>query len=125
MPLRGRAIAAYVAGCLFFLDGCMGGHHPIYRADLVGSYEAKADTWIGRPSHEAGERLTLRADGTYELTRPSQDRGTPGKVGHWEFTDTGTPEVELDHAGYPVRFNRHAAELVIDDDINARYERLK
>jgi len=91
----------------------------------VGNYEVKALTWIRRPSHEIGERLTLRADGTYEIRMPEQGQSTSIKSGHWEFKDDKIPEVELDHGGYPIKCDRHTVKLVIDDDIDARYEKLK
>ena len=91
----------------------------------MGNYEVKALTWIHRPSHEIGDRLTLRADGIYELRMQGQRESTSVKSGHWEFTDGRIPEVELDHAGYPIKCDGQTVKLVIDDDIDARYQKIK
>jgi hypothetical protein len=106
-------------------SSCTSDHCSIHKADLVGNYEVKALTWIRDPSHEIGERLTLREDGTYELTMPGPSESTSVKSGHWGFTDGPIPEVDLDRAGYPIKCNRDTVKLVIDDDIDARYEKLK
>jgi len=106
------------------VGSCTSDHCSIHRADLVGNYELKSPTWISRPSYEIGERLTLREDGTYERRMPGQGERTSVKSGHWEFTDGRIPEVEFDHGGYPIKCDRHTVKLVIDDDIDARYEKL-
>jgi hypothetical protein len=125
VPLRKSLITATLVVWALLVGSCTSHHCSIHRADLVGNYEVKALTWIRRPSHEVGERLTLRADGTWELRMPRQGESTWVKSGHWELTDDGMPEVQLDHAGYPIKCNRHTVKLVIDDDIDARYEKLK
>ena len=85
--MRKGFITASLVVWMLTIGGCTSHRCSIHRSDLVGNYEVKALTRITRPSHEIGERLTLRADGTYELRIREHDQNTSVKSGHWEFTD--------------------------------------
>lgn len=85
----------------------------------------KSDAASRTPSHQIGDHLKLQDDGTYELDRAS--RSGPGSIitGHWVFTKGDSPTVDLGHAGFPVRLNGDNVELIVNDDVNARFEKSK
>ncbi len=47
------------------------------------------------------------------------------KTGRWYFRDGDPAEVDLDHAGFPVRVERREIRLLIDDDVGIWYAKLK
>lgn len=47
------------------------------------------------------------------------------KTGFWHFSGGDPAEVDLDHAGYPVRVKRDEVRLMVDDDVGIWYAKAK
>lgn len=113
-----------------FMNGCKTVHRSLTREILMGTYVYKSDS-RSRESESRfrsliiGDRLILNNDGKYEIIIDKQSR--PGSVitGHWIWTDGDPAIVYLDHGGYPIELDGKNIRLIIDNDINGRYEKLR
>lgn len=108
-----------------FLGGCRASHQSITSATLVGTYAFKSDAPNRTPSHHIGERLILQSDGTYKLESGEPNEIGAASSGRWVFRDGDPATVYLDHAGYPIESGRDYIRLIVNNDVNARYEKLK
>jgi hypothetical protein len=112
------------------LDGCKSDHRSVTRELVIGTYVYKSDG----PSRESlsqflscpiGVRLILHENGKYELITAEPTK--PGSLitGRWVFRDGDPASVDLDHSDYPIEIHGDIIRLVIDNDVGARYEKLR
>lgn len=93
---------------------------PLRPETFVGDYVYRsADK--GAP-HDP-DRLTLRADGKYILVHMPGGRPGSTEEGTWRLIDGPSPNIALDHAGYPVEINGKKVRLLINDDLGHWYEK--
>jgi hypothetical protein len=94
---------------------------PMDERSLVGDYiyQTQADV-----QHEP-ERLTLRADGRYVLTRGAPGQSQSRREGAWRLILKDPPDVALDDAGYPIQMNGSEIRLLINDDLGQWYAKVK
>ena len=109
---------------IVLLSGCTASHQEITSATLVGTYVFRSDAPQYTPEYRIGERLTLHADGTYVL-ESGEGNETIVKSGRWVFRDGDPPTVDLDHSGYPIELRSKGVRLIVNDDVDARYEKTK
>jgi hypothetical protein len=98
---------------------------PITRIALVGTYVYKSEDPEGKVSDHRWDRLTLQADGTYDLVQGGPTKATSEKTGVWTFTGGDPAQIMLDHAGYPVRVKSGEVRLMIDYDTGIWYAKAK
>jgi C-terminal lipocalin-like domain len=111
-----------VAGC--FLTGC-GPTRPVTRDVVVGGYTYVSNDPENRPRDHEWDRLTLQADGKYDLVQGGPTKVKSEKTGTWTFTGGDPAQVMLDHAGYPVRVKSGEVRLMIDFDTGIWYAKTK
>lgn len=102
------------------LGGCTS-QPPVSRQALVGNYVYKSQDPEGKPSDHEWDRLTLQADGKFDLVQGGPTKPKSEKTGLWTFTGGDPAEVMLDHAGYPVRVKSGQVRLMIDYDTGIWY----
>jgi hypothetical protein len=107
------------------LAGCHTNQPPVTRETLVGSYVYKSEDPEGRATDHEWDHLTLRADGHYELVQGGPTKAKSEKTGFWRFYGGDRPEVDLDHAGYPIQAKGSEIRLLIDNDVGIWYEKVK
>jgi hypothetical protein len=107
------------------MSGSHSTHPQITRDVLVGSYVYKSEDPENRPSDHEWDLLTLLPDGKYDLVQGGPTKPRSERTGRWHFYDGDPAEVDLDHAGYPVRMQRGEIRLVIDDDVGIWYDKTK
>ena len=89
---------------------------------FVGGYVYKSvDTSVDRATDHELDRLTLQADGKYVLVQGGSTKVRSEKGGVWHLVGGDRPNVELDHAGYPIQMKRAEIRLVINDDLGEWY----
>jgi hypothetical protein len=98
---------------------------PITRNALVGTYVYKSEDPEGKSSDHQWDRLTLQADGKYDLVQGGPTRAKSDKTGRWTFTGGDPAQLMLDHAGYPVRVKSGEVRLMIDYDTGIWYSKSK
>ena len=118
MKLKLRLTMLMVAGC--FLSGC-GPTRPVTRDVLVGGYTYVSNAPENRPRDHEWDHLTLQADGKYDLVQGGPTKVKSEMTGTWTFTAGDSPQVMLDHAGYPVRVKSGEVRLMIDFDTGVWY----
>lgn len=91
----------------------------------MGSYAYQSQDPEGKPTDHEFDHLTLRADGKYDLVQGGPTKAKSEKTGLWHFTGGDPAEVDLDHAGYPVRVKRGKVRLMIDYDIGIWFAKTK
>lgn len=114
---------ATLACCL--LVGCRTAHPTLTRETLVGNY-----TYISQDPEEKMtdhnlDHLVLQSDGKYDLVQGGSTKEVSEKKGLWNFYDGNPPEINLDHAGYPVQIKGNEIRLLIDDDLGIWYAKTK
>jgi hypothetical protein len=93
---------------------------------LVGSYVYRSvDTSVDKPTDHQFDRLTLKADGTYDLVQGGSTKARSEKTGQWTIQPGDPPNVLLDHAGYPIQKKKGEVRLLINDDLGEWYVRAK
>ena len=122
MKLRFRPVILTLTSCL--LAGCAG-EPPITREALIGSYIYKSRDPEGEASEHEWDRLTLEADGKYDLVQGGPAKARSERTGFWNFTGGDPSQVLLDHAGYPVRVEHGEVRLLIDDDVGIWYAKAR
>ena len=122
MPLiikpRVQSLMLTLMACV--LGGCTS-QPPVSRQVLVGNYVYKSQDPEGKPSDHEWDRLTLQADGRYDLVQGGPTKPKSEKTGLWSFTGGDPAEVMLDHAGYPVHVKSGQVRLMIDYDTGIWY----
>jgi hypothetical protein len=91
----------------------------------VGSYVYKSEDPEGKASDHEWDRLTLQADGKYDLVEGGPTKPKTEKTGIWQFYGGDPAEVDLDHSGYPVRVKGGEVRLMIDYDTGIWYSKSK
>ena len=128
MPLRTPRIAAFFLFAVVLIEGCSSGHQGVTNSMLPGAYTFESDAPISVPPSKneprLGDELILQGDGTYRIERRNRSEELV-LSGHWRLSDGNPSTVYLDHAGYPVRLQDGNVRLVVNDDVDARYEKLK
>jgi hypothetical protein len=99
---------------------------PSNRQSFVGNYVYKSvDTSVDKATDHELDRLTLQADGKYDLVQGGSTKARSEKVGVWHMVGGDRPNVELDHYGYPIQMKRDEIRLVINDDLGEWYVKSK
>lgn len=109
--MRAVLCRSLLACCV--LAGCTA-QPPVTRDALVGTYVYKSEDPEGKPTDHEWDRLTLQADGKYDLVQGGPTKPKSEKTGLWHFSGGDPAEVDLDHSGYPVRVKRGEVRLMID-----------
>jgi hypothetical protein len=126
MPLSGgprvQSLMLTLIACLF--AGCTS-EPLISRQALVGNYVYKSQDPEGKASDHEWDRLTLDADGKYDLVQGGPTKTKSEKTGSWSFTGGDPAQVMLDHAGYPIRVKGSEVRLMIDYDTGIWYAKSK
>ncbi len=122
MKLRFRSLMLTLTACA--LIGCTS-QPPVARQALIGSYVYKSQDPEGKASNHEWDRLTLQADGKYDLVQGGPTKAQSEKTGFWTFTGGDPAQVTLDHAGYPVRVKSCEVRLMIDYDTGIWYAKIK
>jgi hypothetical protein len=105
-----------------FLGGCRASHQRVTRITLVGTYVFKSDDPRWAPYH-IGESLILHDNGTYEFESDQRNDNNPPSKGRWVFYEGEPAELLLEHSEYPIKLERDKVQLLVDDDIDARFEK--
>jgi hypothetical protein len=124
VPLRFSSPLNCFLFTMVLLSGCRASHQNITSATLVGTYVFKSDAPNRTPSHRIGERLTLHGDGTYIL-KSGEGNASVVNSGRWVFRDGDPATIDLDHAGYPIELRSEGVRLIVNNDVDARYEKTK
>ena len=106
------------------LTGCQTDHAiPMDRQAYVGTYAYKStDTSFDKPTDHELDRLVLKPDGKYLLVQGGSTKPKAETEGVWNLVNgTQQPNIELDHAGYPVRMKGDEIRLLINDDLGEWY----
>jgi hypothetical protein len=106
------------------LDGCTA-QPPATRDALVGNYLYVSEDPENRQTDHDWDRLTLQADGKYELVQGGSTKSKSDQIGAWSLSSGEAPQVLLDHAGFPVSVKRGKIRLLIDSDVGTWYEKDK
>lgn len=115
-----------LGSCL--LTGCRTDHAiSMDRQSYVGTYAYKSmDTSVDKPTDHELDRLVLKADGKYLLVQGGSTKAKSETEGAWHLVNgTQQPNIELDHAGYPVRVEGGEIRLLINDDLGECYAKAK
>lgn len=128
MPLKILSIAIPVLLAAVLLNSCNDGRRRVSEAVLLGTYTFKSDAPISVPASQGeprlGDHLILSSDGTY-IIEGRQPRGAIMARGKWRLRKGNPSTVELDHAVYPVEFREREVRLIVNDDVDARYEQIR
>ncbi len=121
--MRTISFPIFILFAIALLNACRATHQHVTREILVGAYVFECDAPSRTPSHQIGERLRLQNDGMYELDHGGQSGSEAVITGRWTFRNGNPPTIYLDHAGFPVDSDGGNIRLVVNDDVNARYEK--
>jgi len=122
VPLRFSSLLSCFLFMVVLLSGCRASYQNMTSATLVGTYVFRSDASHWTPLHRIGERLSLHGDGTYVL-ESGEGNASMVSSGSWVFRDGDPPTVYLDHAGYPIEFGSKGVRLIVNNDVDARYEK--
>lgn len=103
------------------LVGCRTTQPPATREALVGNYIYVSNDPENKPTDHDLEHLTLRSDGTYDLTQGGSTKAITDRNGVWRIVPGDPPDVELDDAGYPIEIKGEEVRLMIDYDVGIWY----
>jgi hypothetical protein len=120
-----RFASAAICGFGLALVACHSRQPPITYNALVGTYVYNSHDPENRPTDHEWDRLTLSPDGKYDLVQGAPTKTKSDKTGRGYFREGEPAEVELDHAGFPIRVERGEIRLVIDDDVGIWYLKQK
>jgi hypothetical protein len=93
----------------------------VTRETLVGNYIYKSQDPEEKMTDHNLDHLVLQADGRYDLVQGGSTKGVSEKKGLWNFYAGNPPQIDLDHAGYPVQIKGNEIRLLIDDDLGIWY----
>ena len=95
---------------------------PITDDMVVGEYEYISKT--GVLDERVGDRVVLKADHTYVLTRAARPGSHAEEVGIWKLrTIEYMWKVDIDDFGYVVRITHNEVQLLRDDDVGLMFMR--
>ena len=114
---------ATLACCV--LAGCRTTQPTVTRENLVGNYIYISQDPEEKLTDHKLDHLVLQADGTYDLVQGGSTKVISEKKGRWNFYSGDSPQIDLDHAGYPVRVRGNEIRLLIDDDLGIWYAKTK
>jgi hypothetical protein len=97
----------------------------VTRETLVGNYAYISQDPEGKMTDHNLDLLVLKADGKYDLVQGGSTKELFEKKGLWNFYNGNPPEIDLDHAGYPVQIKGSEIRLLIDDDLGIWYAKTK
>jgi hypothetical protein len=97
----------------------------VTRDVLIGNYIYKSEDPEGKASDHEWDKLTLQADGKYDLVQGGPTKTKSEKTGIWQFYGGDPSEIDLDHSGYPVRVKSGEVRLMIDYDTGIWYAKPK
>ena len=123
-PVRFCSLVSCFLLLMILLSGCRNSRLNITSATLVGTYVFRSDAPKWTPRHRIGERLTLHGDGTYILESGERNDSIVSS-GRWVFRGGHPAIVDLDHAGYPIELGSMGVRLIVNYDVDARYEKMK
>jgi hypothetical protein len=123
--VRMRFALAIICGFGFVFGGCRSKQTQITYNSLVGTYDYKSLDPEDRSTDHEWDRLTLSPDGKYDLVQGGPTKAKSEKTGRWHFHDGEPGEVDLDHAGFPVRVEHSEIRLLIDLDVGIWYVKSK
>lgn len=99
---------------------------PTNPESFVGSYVyVSIDTSVDKATDHQLDHLVLQSDGKYDLVEGGSTKARSEKTGVWHLVHGDRPNVELDHAGYPIQMNRHKIRLVVNDDLGEWYQKVQ
>lgn len=128
MPLRILSVTIPLLFAVALTNGCNSRHRTVTVAMLPGTYTFKSDAPISvPPSHSEprfGDLLILGSDGTYKVERLNRSDASVVS-GHWKLREGDPSTLYLDHGGYPIEFENGKIRLVVNNDVDARYEKLR
>ena len=122
MSLRLQLLALTAMACV--LGGCTS-QSPASRQAVVGSYVYHSQDPATKASDHEWDRLTLQADGKYDLVQGGPTKAKSERTGFWTFTGGDPAQVMLDHAGYPAVVKGGEVRLMIDYDTGIWYSKSK
>lgn len=126
MNMKMRILIVTLVCCL--IAGCHTDHVvPAGQQSYMGVYAYKSvDTSVDKPTDHEHDQLTLQPDGTYILVQGGSTKPRSEQIGLWHLVSgTQQPEIELDHAGYPIRMKGSKIRLLINDDLGEWYEKVR
>jgi hypothetical protein len=126
MNMKMWVFIATLVSCL--IAGCRTDHAiPTDQQSYVGVYAYKsADTSVDKPTDHELDRLALKAGGRYLLVQGGSTKIKTETEGAWHLVNgTQQPNIELDHAGYPIRMKGDGIRLLINDDLGEWYEKVR
>jgi hypothetical protein len=94
-------------------------------AALIGVYSYHSDDPKNKATDQSMDRLTLRADGSYELLEGGPTKHKSRRIGSWHLVRGERPELVLDHAGYPIELSGKVVRLLIDTDVGIWYSKVE
>jgi hypothetical protein len=97
--------------------GCLNTQPPATREALVGTYTYHSEDPESRPTDHDLDHLVLQSDGRYDLVEGGTTRAVTEKKGVWRIVPGSPPNVELDHAGYPIEIKKKEVRLLVDLDL--------
>jgi hypothetical protein len=119
MQLRSYAMLAILA--VGVGAGCTSARNVELMPDtFVGDYVYRS---ADKGSPHDPDKLSLRADGKYVLVHMPVGHQGSTEEGRWQLISKPTPNILLDHAGYPIEIKGKAVRLLINDDLGWSYEK--
>jgi hypothetical protein len=116
-PMRLRLQFGLVMLACFSVVGCHTNQPPVRRDVLVGSYTYVSKDPERSTTDSDMNHLILQSDGTYELAEGGTTKAVSTKKGGWKLMAGSTPNVLLDHSGYPVEIKGNEIRLLVDLDV--------
>jgi hypothetical protein len=92
---------------------------------LVGVYRYHSEEPGVRMEDHRLDRLTLRADGSYELIEGGPTKIKSKRSGRWRLFRGDRPQISLDLASYPLNTTGNEIRLLVDTDVGIWYSREK
>lgn len=110
------------------LAGCRP-HPPITRETIIGSYIYKSEDPESRQTDHEWDRLTLQADGRYDLVRGGPTKPRTVETGTWRLVSwPKTPNGKLlllNETSYPIEMKENEVRLLVDLDVGIWWAKVK
>jgi hypothetical protein len=92
---------------------------------IIGIYLYHSDDPENKATDHELDRLTLQADGNYELIEGGPTRRKSKKTGVWHLSRGERPQLLLNHSGYPIEISGNEVRLLIDSDLGIWYSKVE